>query len=128
MLVLEERIGWNVAQIGRQSSHRQVHLGQLLRGGRELLTVHRDVFGIAMVRLHELQRLHKHPAAAAAWIVDFAFVRLDHFRDQIHHALGRIKLASQFAFGRRAFSEGDSPRGHATFYQSARSRTQSIAR
>jgi hypothetical protein len=56
------------------------------------------------MRLHKLQRLHKHPAAAAAWIVDFAFVRLDHLCDQIHHALGRIKLDSQFALGRSELS------------------------
>lgn len=49
MLILEERISRNFAQIGRQSSHRQVHLGQLVRRGRELLTVHRDVFGVAVM-------------------------------------------------------------------------------
>ncbi len=47
----------------------------------------------------EFDRLHEHPAGAAAGVVDLAPERLDHLGDQLDHALGGIELAATLALG-----------------------------
>ena len=48
--------------------------------------------------LHKFERLHEHTARAAAGVVDLALVGLDHFGDQVDHALGGVELAPELAF------------------------------
>ena len=50
--------------------------------------------------LDKLDRLDKHAATTAARIIDFSTIRFNHFRNQIHNALGGVKLTAPFAFGR----------------------------
>jgi len=93
VLVLEEGIGGDFAELGREPAHGEVHLGQLVGGGGELLPVNRDVFLAAVVAFDKLERLHEHAARAAAGVVDLAFVGLDHFGDEIDDALRGVELA-----------------------------------
>ena len=99
MLILEEGIGGDFAEVGREPAHGEVHLGQLVGGGGELLPVNRDVLGVAVVAFDKLERLHEHAARAAARIVDLALVGLDHFGDEIDDALRGVELAPQLALG-----------------------------
>ena len=62
VLILEEGIGGDFAEVGREPAHGEVHLGQLVGGGGELLPVNRDVLGVAVVAFHKLERLHEHAA------------------------------------------------------------------
>ena len=99
VLILEEGVGGDFAEVGGEPAHREVHLGELVGGGGELLSVNRDVLGVAVVAFDELERLHEHAAGATAGVVDFAFVGLNHFGDEIDHALGSVELAPQLALG-----------------------------
>ncbi len=51
----------------------------------------------AAVGLHELLRLHKHTAGAAARVVDAALVRRQHFDQELHDAPRRVELAALLA-------------------------------
>ena len=48
--------------VGGEAAHGQVHLGQLVGGGGELLSVDGDVLGVAVVAADELEGLHEHAA------------------------------------------------------------------
>ena len=99
VLILEEGIGGDFAEVGGEPAHGEVHLGQLVGGGGELLPVDGDVLGAAVVAFDKLDRLHEHAAGAAAGVVDLAFVGLDHFGDEIDDALGGVELAPELALG-----------------------------
>ena len=105
VLILEEGIGGDFAQVAGDAANGQIHFGQLISRAGLLLPIDRDVFLVTAVAGDELHRLDKHAAAATTRIVDLAAVRLDHFRDQVDHALGRIELAATFAFGRCEFPQ-----------------------
>lgn len=105
VLILEEGIGGDFAEVGRESAHGEVHLGQLVGGGGELLPVNRDVLGVAVVAFDKLERLHEHAARAATGVVDLALVGLDHFGDEIDDALRGVELAPQLALGGGEFAE-----------------------
>ena len=99
VLILEESIGGDFAEVGREPAHGEVHLGQLVGGGGHFLSVDGDVLGVAVVAFDKLERLHEHAARAAAGVVNLALVGLDHFGDQIDDALGGVELAPQLALG-----------------------------
>lgn len=99
VLILEEGIGGDFAEVGGEPAHGEIHLGQLVGGAGELLPVNRDVLGVAVVAFDKLERLHEHAARAAAGVVDLAFVGLDHFGDEIDDALRGVELAPQLALG-----------------------------
>ena len=98
MLVFKEGVGRHVAEVGADATNRQVHLGQLVGGAGLFLTVDRDVFFVALMAFNKFDRLYKHAAGAAAGVIDFAMIRLDHFGQQVNHAFGGVKLAAAFAF------------------------------
>ena len=60
---------------------------------------------VAVVGLDEFDALDKHAAGAAAGVVNFAFVRLDHFGNQVYDAFRRIEFALAFAFGQRELAQ-----------------------
>ena len=99
VLVFKEGVGGNFAQVGADAANGQVHLGQLVGGAGLLLPVDGDVLLVTLVVLHKFDRLHEHAAGAAAGVVDFSVVGLDHFGNQVDHALGGIELAPALAFG-----------------------------
>ena len=105
MLILEEGIRRHITEVGGNAADGQVHLGQLVGGGGLFLAVDGDVFLVALVAFHKLHGLHEHAAGAAAGVVDLAVVGLDHFRQQVNHALGGIELPAALAFGGGEFAE-----------------------
>ena len=105
VLILEEGIGGDVPEVGGEPAHGEVHLGQLVGGGGELLPVDRDVLLAAVVAFDKFDRLDEHAAGAAARIINLAFVGLDHFGDEIDDALGGVELAPELALGGGEFAE-----------------------
>lgn len=105
VLILEEGIGGDFPEVGGEPAHREVHLGQLVGGGGELLPVDGDVLGVAVVAFDEFERLHEHAAGATAGVVDLALVGLDHFGDEIDDALWGVELAPELALGGGEFAE-----------------------
>ncbi len=105
VLILEEGVGGDFAEVGGEPAHGEVHLGQLVGGGGELLPVDGDVFLAAVVAFDKLDGLDEHAAGAAAGVVDLAFVGLDHFGDEIDDALGGVELAPELAFRSGEFAE-----------------------
>ena len=99
MLVFKEGVGGYVAEIGADAADREVHLGQLVGGAGLFLAVDGDVFFIALMVFNKFDRLHEHTAGATTRVVDFAVIGFDHFSQQVDHALGRVELATAFAFG-----------------------------
>lgn len=53
------------------------------------LPINADVADASAVFHHELFRLHEHPARTVARVIDAAFVRREHFDNQLHHTTGR---------------------------------------
>ena len=105
VLILEEGVGGDFAEVGGEPAHGEVHLGQLVGGGGELLPVDGDVLFAAVVAFDKLDGLDEHAAGAAAGVVDLAFVGLDHFGDEIDDALGGVELAPELALGGGEFAE-----------------------
>ena len=105
MLILEEGVGGDFAEVGGEPAHCEVHLGQLVGGGGELLPVDGDVLLAAVVAFDKLDGLDEHAAGAAAGVVDFAPVGLDHFGDEIDDALGGVEFAPELALGGGEFAE-----------------------
>jgi hypothetical protein len=66
------------ANVGVDAAHGEVHLGQAPGGVVALLTVDGDVADAPAVFQHELFRLHKHAAGAAAGVVDATLVGFEH--------------------------------------------------
>ncbi len=132
MLILEESIGGDFAEVGGEPAHGEVHLGQLVGGGGELirqlpplphppgalrtsqmgaprpfvLPVDGDVLFVAVVAFHKFERLNEHAAGAAARIINLALVGLDHFGDEIDDALRGVELMNAPAFTLRATLAG----------------------
>ena len=79
VLVLEEGIGGDFPEVGGEAAHGEVHLGQLVGGGGDLLPVDGDVLGVAVVASTNLSDCTNMPPGAAAGVVDLALVGLDHF-------------------------------------------------
>ena len=105
VLILEKGVGGDFTEVGGEPAHGEVHLGQLVGGGGELLPVDGDVLLVAVVAFDKLDGLHEHAARAAAGVVDFAPVGLDHFGDEIDDALGGVELAPELALGGGEFAE-----------------------
>ena len=105
MLILEKAIGRHLTQIGGDAANGQVHLGQLVRGGGQLLPVDGDVLAVALVAVDKLQRLHEHTARSTAGVIDLALERLDHLGNQVDHAFGRVELTSTLAFSGCEFAQ-----------------------
>ena len=99
VLILEEGVGGDFAEVGGEPAHGEVHLGQLVGGGGELLPVDGDVLLVAVVAFDKFDGLDEHAAGAAAGVVDLAFVGLDHFGDEIDDALRGVELAPELALG-----------------------------
>ena len=59
---LEKGVGGDFHEVGGEAAHGEVHLGQLVGGGGELLPVDGDVLGVAVVAADELEGLHEHAA------------------------------------------------------------------
>ncbi|MCY1371097.1 hypothetical protein D9M69_582280 [compost metagenome] len=55
--------------------------------------------------LHELFRLHEHPARSAARVVDATSERLQHFNQHTHYGARGIELAATLAFGSGELAE-----------------------
>ena len=105
VLILEEGIGGDFAEVGGEPAHGEVHLGQLVGGGGELLPVDGDVLLASVVAFDKFDGLDEHAAGAAAGVVDFAFVGLDHLGDEIDDALRGVELAPELALGGGEFAE-----------------------
>ena len=105
MLILEKGIGRDFPEVGGEAAHGEVHLGQFVGGGGEFLPVDGDVLGVAVVAADEFEGLYEHTPGAAAGVVDLAFVRLDHFSNQVHHTLRGIEFTPKFAFRGCEFAE-----------------------
>ena len=87
------------ANVGVDSPHGQVHLGQPPSGVVRFLSVDGNVTDAAVMLLHELFRLYEHPARAAAGVVDPPFVGLQHFDQHAHDRTWCVELATALAFG-----------------------------
>lgn len=61
MLVLEKGVGGDFHEVGGEAAHGEVHLGQLVGGGGELLPVDGDVLGVAVVAADELEGTNMPP-------------------------------------------------------------------
>jgi hypothetical protein len=90
----------------------EVHPGEPPGRTVRLLAVNRDVrprlAGIAVaagVCADELHRLHEHLRGTAAGVVHPALVRLEHFNQQLHHAVWRVELAALLSLGARELGE-----------------------
>ncbi len=77
MLILEDGIGEDFVEVGREPAHGEGYLGPLGVDGGELLFVYRDVLGVAVVVLNKLKRLHEPTARDAVGVVDIALVGFD---------------------------------------------------
>ena len=93
------------ANIGVDSPHGQIHLGQPPGGVVRLLPVDGDVTNAAAVLLHELFRLDEHPARAAAGVVDPPLVGLQHCDQHAHDGAWCVELATALAFGARKLAQ-----------------------
>ena len=99
MQVAVERVGVLFAEIPINTANGQVHLSQPPGGMVRFLAVDADVADSTAVGLDELFRLDEHSAGTAAWVIDSALVRSQHFDQNTDHAAGRIELAALLSLG-----------------------------
>lgn len=100
VLVARER----VAPTGSQSLvvdavDGEVHLGHPPGALVELLTVDRDILGVAVMLIDEFLGLHGHAARSAAGVIDATVRRLEHLNENPNHALRGVELATSLSFG-----------------------------
>ncbi len=76
MLVLEESVGKNIAQVRIQATDGKVHVRHLPRIRVCLLTVDTNTAQVSLMTLYKLGALHKHTTASAARVIDSTLVRL----------------------------------------------------
>ncbi len=100
MLVVEERVGVGLAQVGFEATDGDVHVRHLPRARIGFLSVDRDALQVAAVTTDELGTLHKHATRTAARVIDAALVGFEDLDDGAHDAAGRIEFARVLAFHR----------------------------
>ena len=103
--VVEEGIGVEFAQIRLDSPDGQVHLCHLPGGGVGVLSKYRNLVNVAAMVLNELCGLDKHPARAAAGIVDAAIEGLQNLYQCADHTGGGVKFAGIFSLLLRKFGK-----------------------
>jgi hypothetical protein len=90
--------------VGLNAANGEIHHGEPPRGGIAFLPVNRNVADASAVGFHKFFGLHEHSARAAARVIDAAFVGREHFDEQPHDAVGRVKLPAVLALGAGEFS------------------------
>ena len=100
MLVVEERVGVGLAQIGFEAADGNVHVRHLPRARIGFLSVDRYALQVAAVTTDELGTLHKHTSRTAARVIDTALIGFEDLDDGAHDAAGRIEFARILALHR----------------------------
>jgi len=63
------------------------------------LAVDADVADPAAVGFNKLLRLDEHSTGTAAGVIYTAFIRSQHFNEELNHATGRVELTALFPLG-----------------------------
>ena len=103
MLVVEERVGIRLSEVGFQSTDGHVHVRHLPCAGVCFLAIYADTRKLLLVVLDELGTLHKHATRAAAGVIDTALEGLQYLHDGADDATWRVELAGILAFHRSEF-------------------------
>src|ERR1700735_5331885 len=103
--IISERICIVGPDIGFDASNRQIHLGETPRGRVRFLTINGDVAQLAAMLPDEFLALDKHAAGTTAWVINAAFVRFDHFDEELDDTSWGVELAALFTFRTGELSE-----------------------
>src|SRR5690349_1441202 len=91
--------------IGLDAADGEVHFAEAPGGLVGFLAVDAEVGAAAAVGFDEFFGLDEHAAGAAARVIDAAFVRLDHFDEELDDGLRGVEFATLFAFGGSELAE-----------------------
>lgn len=95
----------NPTQVARDATDSQIHLCQFVSGAGVFLSVNGNIFLVTVMAVHKLYRLDEHSAGTTARVINFALIRLNHFRQQVNHTLRRIELTPAFTLSSREFAQ-----------------------